>query len=132
MQCPKCHVTYTEEDVYCRQCGLELTNTSTSIIPMPSFLPAVLYNSPLPRKVAASVGALALGFGLELLRRGLVARMAKPVVLSEPTLPLIEGFKDVLTPRNGKAIKPPKGYEVQETVVYMRRVIRRANQVKEL
>jgi len=94
---------------------------------MQSFLPAVLYNSPLPRKVAASVGALALGFGLELLRRGLAARLARPVSSPEPTLPLMDGIKDVLTPRNGKALKPPKGYEIQETVVYMRRVIRRAN-----
>jgi hypothetical protein len=92
-----------------------------------SFLPAVLYNSPLPRKVAASVGAVALGFGIELLRRGLLARMAKPARAVEPTLPVLDGIKDVLAPRNGKAIKPPKGYEVQETVFYMRRVIRRAN-----
>ncbi|SRR6266567_7875395 len=127
MQCPKCRAKYTEEDLYCRQCGLELTDTSTSIVPMQSFLPAVLYNSPLPRKVAASVGALALGFGLELLRRGLAARLARPVSSPEPTLPLMDGIKDVLTPRNGKALKPPKGYEIQETVVYMRRVIRRAN-----
>jgi len=127
MQCPSCHSEYTVEDIYCRQCGVELTNTATDIVPAQSFLPAVLYNSPLPRKVAASVGAVALGFGLELLRRGLMARMTKSARAVEPTMPVLDGIKDVLTPRNGKAIKPPKGYEVQETVVYMRRVIRRTN-----
>src|SRR6266567_6209223 len=111
MQCPKCRAKYTEEDLYCRQCGLELTDTSTSIVPMQSFLPAVLYNSPLPRKVAASVGALALGFGLELLRRGLVARMAKPVRAPEPALPTLDGIRDMLGSQNGKARKPPRGYE---------------------
>ncbi len=127
MQCPRCRSEYTVEDIYCRQCGAELTDTPTSIVPWQSFLPAVLYNSPLPRKVAASVGAVALGFGIELLRRGLLARMSRPVQAVEPALPVLDGIKDVLTPRNGKAIKPPKGYEVQETIVYMRRVIRRSN-----
>ena len=127
MKCPKCRSEYTEEDVYCRQCGVELTDTSTSIVPVQSFLPAVLYNSPLPRKVAASVGALALGFGLELLRRGLQARMAKPVRSPEPALSTLDGIREVFAPQNGKALKPPKGYEIQETVVYMRRVIRRTN-----
>lgn len=127
MKCPKCRAEYTEEDIYCRQCGVELTDTSTSVVPMQSFLPAVLYNSPLPRKVAASVGALALGFGLELLRRGLVARMAKPVRAPEAAFPTMESIKEVLTPQHGKSSRLPKGYEVQETVVYMRRVMRRTS-----
>lgn len=124
MRCLNCHAEYGEADQFCRQCGTELTEPSTSIVPTQSALPAVLYNPQVPRGVAASVGALALGVGIELLRRTLIARLTRPSRAAEHALPALSGMKDLITPSPSK---PPKGYEIQETVVYMRRVIRRAN-----
>jgi hypothetical protein len=74
------------------------------------------------------VGAVAVGVGLELLRRSLVARATQPSRLPQPvsnTLPTLNRLKDVLFPQNEKKYKLPKNYEIQETVVYMQRVIRR-------
>jgi hypothetical protein len=127
MQCPKCHTQSVEADQYCRLCGSELLSSSTSIVKAQTSLPAVLQNSLLPRRVAASVGALALGVGIELLRRGLVARLTRPSTGPESTLPALGNLKDIMLNQGNKMKKLPKGYEVQETVVYMRRVIRRVH-----
>ena len=125
MRCPNCDAEHHEEDMYCRHCGTDLVAPSTSIISIPSNLPAVLQNPQLPRRVAAGVGALALGFGLELLRRSLLARLQSPRSVAS-TLPALTSVKDILSPHNtGKPVKLPKGYEVHETVIVMRRVIRR-------
>src|SRR5579884_1587735 len=75
MQCPNCHAEYLADDLYCRHCGADLTASSTSLVPSHSNLPAVIVPQ-LPR-VAAGVGALAVGFGLELLRRSLLARLTR-------------------------------------------------------
>jgi len=83
-----------------------------------------LHNPQLPR-LAAGVGALALGFGLELLRRNLLARAAKASQSAAEMLPVLGGLQNVLKPQTDRAVKLPKGYEIQETVVYIRRVIRR-------
>ncbi len=83
--------------------------------------------SELPR-VAAGVGALAVGFGLELLRRNLLARLtrsSRSLTNVAGTLPTLRGLQDVFMPQNNKSTKLPKGYEIHETVVYLRRVIRR-------
>jgi hypothetical protein len=37
----------------------------------------------------------------------------------------LQRLKDVLFPQNEKKYKLPKNYEIEETVVYMQRVIRR-------
>ena len=100
---------------------------STSLVTTHNRLPTVLHNPQLPR-VAAGVGALAVGVGLELLRRSLLARLSQPPRLPQPvsnTLPMLNRLKDVLFPQNEKKYKLPKNYEIQETVVYMQRVIRR-------
>ncbi len=123
MQCPECQSTITKNDIYCSQCGADLTVPSTGLVPVEKNLPALLYNLPVPRGVAASVGAVAVGMGLELLRRGVLARLSQPARPIENALPALTGIKDLLMPQNNK--KLPKGYEVHETVVYMRRVIRR-------
>ena len=80
----------------------------------------------LPR-VAAGVGALAFGFGLELLRRNLLTRLAKPVRATPKLLPAqsIMDLKDALTPQSVRTQKLPKGYEIQETAIYISRVIRK-------
>lgn len=121
MICPSCRAECSMDDIYCRGCGANLTTLSTSLVPTRTRLPAVLYNPQL--RLAAGVGAIAVGAGLELLRRGLVARLAKPSRSVANALPTIEGLRDILMPQVGK--KLPKGYEVHETIVYMRRVIRR-------
>ncbi len=124
MKCPECQATVTKNDIYCSQCGADLAVASTDLVPVEQKnLPALLYNLPVPRGVAASVGAVAVGMGLELLRRGLLARLAPPTRSLEPGLPALGGIKDLLMPQNNK--KLPRGYEIHETVVYMHRVIRR-------
>jgi hypothetical protein len=128
MRCPNCQFECMEEDLYCRQCGADLEQPSTSVIPIQSSLPAVLHSPQLPRSVAAGVGALALGVGLELLRRSLLARLTRSPRTVERALPVVGGLRDILLPHNDeKPLKIPKGYEVHETVVYMRRVVRRVD-----
>ncbi len=125
MRCPDCHTEYRAEDLYCRQCGTDLTtSTSTSIVATRPNLPAILYNPQVPRSVAAGVGALALGVGIELLRRNLLARLSPARVMRQP-LPVLQTVKDALFPAQKKIMKVPRGYEIHETVVYMQRVIRR-------
>jgi hypothetical protein len=72
---------------------------------------------------------VAVGVGIELLRRSLLARLSKPSRTVESALPTLNSLKDILMPqKDKKPLKMPKGrYEVEETVVYMRRVIRRQN-----
>jgi hypothetical protein len=124
MRCPSCRTEAVQEDIYCRHCGADLAETSTSIVPVQSSLPALLYHSPLPRRVAAGVGALALGVGIELLRRNMLARIF-PARSMRNALPARSDLKDVIFSRPDKTMKLPKGYEVHETVVYMTRIIRR-------
>lgn len=123
MRCPNCHTNYAAEDLYCRQCGTDLVKQSTSIVPTQTNFPAVLYNPRLPRNVAAGVGALALGVGIELLRRGLIARL-RPARAVTSLLPALRGVKDDVFPPQQKVPKLPRGYEMHETVVYRSRVIR--------
>ncbi len=123
MKCPECNAKITKDDIYCSKCGADLAISSTGLVTVEKNLPALPYNLPVARGVAASVGAVAAGVGLELLRRGLLARLARPSRSVDRALPALTGIKDLLLPQNNK--KLPKGYEVHETVVYMRRVIRR-------
>lgn len=124
MQCPNCNTRYTAgEERLCRRCGTELKNSSTSIVPLQRNMPAKLYQSPVPRTVAASVGALAVGIGFELLRRNVLGRFL-PALRTQPISDLLD-LKDVLSPQHQKTTKLPKGVEVHESVVYVRRVIRR-------
>lgn len=128
MLCPNCHAAYLETDTYCRHCGADLAAPSTSLVPLQRNLPTILQNAPLSRSVAASVGALALGVGIELVRRSLLTRLSQPSRTVESTLPALSSLKDILMPKNEKPLKRvPKGYEIEETVVYMRRVVRRQN-----
>lgn len=129
MHCPNCHAENLEDELYCHHCGEDLTAPSRNLVAINERLPAVLHNPQLPR-VAAGVGAVAVGVGLELLRRSLLARLTQPPRLPQPvinTLPTLSRLRDVLFPQNEKKYKLPKNYEIEETVVYMKRVIRRKN-----
>src|SRR5215471_15148906 len=95
MLCPNCHAAYSTNDLYCRNCGADLAAPSTSLVPARTRLPAVFSNPQLPR-VAAGVGALAVGAGLELLRRGLLARLTRSSRSVADTLPAIDGIRNLL------------------------------------
>ena len=124
MLCPNCRYHYEEEDTYCRHCGEDLTITPTSVVTTTQTrLPALLNPAQLPRKVAASVGAVALGVGIELVRRGLIARLLPAARVASSSLPVLGGVKDILPSQS--EIKVPKGYVIDETIVIRRRVIRR-------
>lgn len=126
MLCPNCRASCSVDDQYCHQCGTDLTASSTSLVTTHSNLPAVLTSPQLPR-VAAGVGALAVGFGLELLRRGLLARMSRSTSKASKLLPALTpgSLSDLLPQPESRSIKLPRGYEIHETVVYMSRIIRR-------
>lgn len=126
MICPNCRIPYEVEDMYCSHCGTDLAPTpSTSLVALKRNLPAILNNPVVPRSVAAGVGAIAVGVGIELLRRSLLARLSSPKNVVDTALPVLNGVRELISPQPAKTLKLPKGFEVQETVVYMRRTIRR-------
>jgi hypothetical protein len=126
MLCPNCRYHYEEEDIYCRHCGEDLTITPTSVVTTTQTrLPALLNPARLPRKVAAGVGALALGVGIELVRRNLVARLLPAARVVSSSLPVLSGVKDILPSQSERPLKVPRGYIIDETIVIQRRVIRR-------
>ena len=126
MLCPNCRAECMTDDIYCHRCGADLTLTSKSLVPTQTNLPTLLQNSQLPR-LAASVGALALGVGLELLRRRLVARITRlPRSASNYiSAPTVDAMREIFSPQGNQPLKLPKGYEIHETAVYFKRVIRR-------
>lgn len=127
MLCPECRANCSSDDVFCRQCGADLSIPSTSLVPTAtSHLPAIVQYPQLPR-LAAGVGALAVGFGLELLRRNLLARLEKPVRSTSKALTprAIMEMKNPFTQQQTRGLKLPKGYIVEETAIYVNRVIRR-------
>ncbi len=126
MLCQNCCVENVEGETYCRECGTDLRASSKSLVMQQEKLPAVLYRSAVPRSVAAGVGALALGMGIELLRRNMLSHLRLRQV-KKSSLPAIafNGMKDRLFSPPDKSVKLPKGYELHETVVYISRVVRR-------
>lgn len=124
MICPYCYEENLEEAISCRYCGENLEKSSMSLVPVQNRLPAVLHHPQLPR-LAAGVGAVAVGIGLELLRRSLLTRATRAPRVMGDTLPAISKMRDALMPSSERTFKVPKNYEIEETVVYMRRVVRR-------
>ena len=129
MLCPNCQAECLENDEFCTTCGSELGITSTSLVPTRSHanLPTILRNPQLPR-LAAGVGAVAFGVGLALLRRNIAGRVAKPALIAAPKLiasPAFDGLKESLMRQQARPLKLPKGYEIEETAIYVSRVIRR-------
>lgn len=126
MICPQCRAGCAAEDTFCRRCGADLSLPSKSLVPVQSRLPTVLRNPQLPR-LAAGVGALAMGVGLEYLRRGLLARLTRATRPPRKLLPALSPnhVRELLAPAEKKPMKLPKGYQIHETVIYVSRVIRR-------
>ena len=128
MLCPNCRAECMEDDIYCHLCGTELTLSSKSLVPTQTRLPTLLQNSQLQR-LAASVGALALGVGLELLRRRFLARITglphSTASSSHVSVPAVDAMRDIFSTERNEPLKLPKGYEIHETAVYFKRVIRR-------
>ncbi len=126
MLCPSCRAECLADDVYCQRCGTDLKASSKSLVPAQANLPAILHHPQLPR-LAAGVGALAVGFGLELLRRNLIARMTRAprAVRGYVPAPAFDALRDVFSLQGDNTMKLPKGYEIHETAVYLKRVIRR-------
>jgi len=126
MLCPNCRAGCMADDIYCHICGTDLTLSSKSLVPTQTHLPTLLQNSQLPR-LAASVGALALGVGLELLRRRLIARITRlpRTASSYVSVPTVDAMRDIFSTQRNQPLKLPKGYEIHETAVYFKRVIRR-------
>ena len=128
MLCPNCRAECMADDIYCHQCGTDLTLSSKSLVPAQTRHPTLLQNSQLPR-LAASVGALAVGVGLELLRRRFLARMTcLPRSASNyVSVPTVDAMREIFSTERDQSLKLPKGYEIHETAVYFKRVIRREN-----
>lgn len=126
MLCPNCRAECMEDDIYCHRCGTDLTLSSKSLVPTQTRLPTLLQNSQLPR-LAASVGALALGVGLELLRRRFLARITRlpRTASSYVSVPTVDAMREIFSTERNEPLKLPKGYEIHETAVYFKRVIRR-------
>ena len=126
MLCPNCRAGCKADDIYCHICGNDLALSSKSLVPTQSHLPTLLQHSQLPR-LAASVGALALGVGLELLRRRLIARITRlpRTASSYVSVPTVDAMREIFSTQGNQPLKLPKGYEIHETAVYFKRVIRR-------
>ncbi|MBX5451265.1 hypothetical protein [Thermogemmatispora sp.] len=135
MVCPECHASCGPEDQRCPVCGAELViPASRSLVSRPreALAPRRLQWPALLRGpvqgVAAGVGALAVGVGLELLRRRLVTLLSRPAGSTRRAalaLPWLSDLKRLGPLATEKTPKLPRGYEIQETVIYVERVIRR-------
>jgi hypothetical protein len=84
----------------------------------------VLQRPQLPR-LAAGVGALAVGVGLELLRRNVLARFNRRTSARFVPSLASTAVRELFARPQERSVKLPRGYEVRETTVYMTRVIRR-------
>ncbi len=126
MLCPNCHAECMADDKHCYRCGTDLTLPSKSLVPIQSNLPTILHNPQLPR-LAAGVGALAAGVCLELLRRNLLARLTRlsRSTSNYPAKSTFDVLQGIFSTPDDKSLQLSKGYEIHETAVYLRRVIRR-------
>src|SRR2546428_13972509 len=107
MLCPKCRFGILEPDLYCRRCGSDLTLPSTSLVKVQNRTPTLLRHPQLPR-VEAGIGAVAVGVGLALVRRGLMARIMpvpKPPQPVSHSLPALHRLPDELLPPNAERLQ---------------------------
>lgn len=126
MLCPVCEASHRAGWRYCRRCGADMKIPITSVVPVKPALPALPQRtSRALSPAAAGAGIVALGVGYELLRWGLRLWLKRPVGRALPVLSALPTLSNLFNLHTGAKQKQrlPKGYQVTETVVYMRRVI---------
>ena len=130
MLCPVCEAPYGAAETYCRRCGADVTIPSTTVVPVKPTLPAVPErpSRALAAPVKTGAGIVALGVGYELLRLGLRLWLKRPVGRSFPAISALPTLGNLLNLHSGSegrrgGTRLPKGYQVTETIIYMRRVI---------
>ena len=124
MLCPVCETSHRAGWRYCRRCGADMTIPSTAVVPVKSELPALPERpSRTLSPAAAGAGIVALGVGYELLRWGLRLWLKRPVGRGLPVVSALPTLSNLFNLHAGTKQRLPKGYQVTETVVYMRRVI---------
>jgi|GEM_PF-434862 hypothetical protein len=126
MLCPVCEAPHRAGWRYCRRCGADMTISSTAVVPVKPTLPALPQRpSRALSPAAAGAGIVALGVGYELLRWGLRLWLKRPVGRALPVLSTLPTLGNLFNLHAGTKQKQrlPKGYQITETVVYMRRVI---------
>src|SRR5258706_1285925 len=116
MLCPSCRAECLADDMYCQRCGADLKSSSQSLVPAQANLPTILHHPQLPR-LAAGVGALAVGFGLELVRRSLVARLMRSprASTSYVSAPAFDSLRDAFSMQGDTTMKLPKGHGIHAT-----------------
>ena len=121
MLCPVCGASHKAAESYCRRCGADVTIPTTTVVPVRPALPAVRERPSrmLAAPVKAGAGIVALGVGYELLRWGLKLWLRRPA----RALPTLSMLGNLLTPGSTEG-RLPRGYQVSETVIYMKRIIR--------
>ncbi len=127
MVCPVCGAPHGAAESYCRRCGADVTIPSTTIVPVQPALPAVPEQpnrmlTPVKASVKAGAGLVALGVGYELLRWGVKLWLRRPA-RTLTVMSALPALGNVLNLRNGTTGRLPRGYQITETVIYMKRVI---------
>ena len=127
MLCPVCGAPHGAVESYCRRCGADVTIPSTTVVPVKPALPAVPQRpSRALTPAKAGAGLVAVGVGYELLRFGLKLWLRRPVGRALPAISALPTLSNLLNLHSGSesSRRPPKGYQVSETIIYMQRVIR--------
>ncbi|HEX6779599.1 MAG TPA: hypothetical protein VF099_15435 [Ktedonobacterales bacterium] len=124
MVCPVCGASCKAAESYCRRCGADVTIPSTTVVPAKPTLPAVPERASraLATSARAGAGIVALGVGYEVLRWGLKFWLRRPA-RAVSTLSALPTLANLLNAHSGTEGRLRKGYQVTETMIYMKRVI---------
>lgn len=124
MLCPVCGASCKAAESYCRRCGADVTIPSTTVVPAKPTLPAVPERASraLVSSARAGAGIVALGVGYEVLRWGLKFWLRRPA-RAMSTLSALPTLGNLLNAHSGTEGRLRKGYQVTETMIYMKRVI---------
>jgi len=127
MMCPVCGAAHKVAESYCRRCGADVIIPSTTVVPSRPPLPVVSERSsrvlaPFKAGAKAGAGIVALGVSYELLRWGVKLWLRRPE-RAMPLLSTLPTLGNLLNLHSGTQGRLRKGYQVTETVVYMKRVI---------
>ena len=99
---------------------------STDLVVARPSLPALLWRQPAVRAVArAGAGAVALTLGMRLLRGWLGRGPLRSRQLARATTSALPSARQLLDHSMDGVERPARGDEVVETIIYVRRVLRR-------